>query len=218
MTQDFDSAALELLNRAYGLAGGGAQRTFLQDDDIQQVMEVRPINRRSRTPFLNGLFTAILRNVHPAAAGELRSFVNPYIVVNAHNGFPDPVNQELFDIYFLGASAQVNGATAAASAAIAIDWPAGIQGMSDLAAGGPINPADFTQGLFGWDDFSFSTAAEGILCSDGSGNMWKDAARMRLPHEAQLIFISETDAATARTFTAHLLFSIVPITSGQDYR
>ena len=63
-----DSDALGILTKALGLTGAGSQLTELADGVVDQALDVVPIVRRGRVIGASeGLFTAIMRNVHTDA-------------------------------------------------------------------------------------------------------------------------------------------------------
>lgn len=213
MTQEFEGAALDFIQPAYGQSGiDAAQQTFLADGDISQILDVKDSARRGRTPFQRGIFTAVLENVH-AVAGELQSFVDPYNPVNVHNGFPASINPNLFDIWLLGASSVSN---------LDIDWSILMEdmntllvGMSDTAAGGPAGIATRSVLLAAFDDFAtiaLSTGPElGLATGTGRGMLFD-----RFRCSPGNVLIHRSKVAAASTVRIFLKMGIFPVTLGQD--
>jgi len=215
VTQEFDSAALELINNAYGLSGVDAeQQTFLDDGNVQQLLPIDGIARRSRAPFPGGIFQVRFSNAH-VGAGQLESFVDPYNPVNVHNGYPAVVDPRKAEIWVLSALARADIGGNVNFAMIGVDMKAVGQGCSDTAAGGPVTPSDVRQILGGWDDFS--TFFDGLGTEYGmnaaSGAIDMPLRRRWAPGE-QILFRSNVSAA-AEVFGVAVCF-IGPVTLGQD--
>jgi len=117
MTRTMNSQALVLLDRILGLSGSssGEQYTTLDDGNVQQVIEISDIARRSLTPAnTTGLFIATLQNRHEAATGLNRNPVDPYNLADTvtmayrTNTWPVPVPRG-FDIWLIDASVYTEG-------------------------------------------------------------------------------------------------------------
>lgn len=215
MTQEVDSAALTLADRAYGLSGVDAQQTTVIDDgNLAQVREMNPIARRSRVGFRSGQYTIFLRNVH-AIAGELESEFNPLVPVHPINGFPSPVNTDLFDVYLMGcvSNADAGDGAAVTFGLVSINWPAAAQGDSDTAAGTAVAPAARDWPMWAWDDYTGVAAANGDIGKTSAGVSYQPF-NQRMDGGQIVTFRSEVTAASA----VNCLFTmgIFPIALGQD--
>lgn len=215
MTQEFDSAALDLLNNAYGLSGIDAeQQTFLEDGFVQQLLPIDNITRRARADFVRGIFSARLQNSH-SVAGSLQSFVDPYNPVNVHNGFPASIDPRKADIWLLGATVRTAAGPNVTRALLEIDTDGALQAMSDTAAGGGLTPVDTSELIAGWDDFSTFTDSLGIEFGINSiSGVIQPQIRRRMSAGEAIVFRSETTAAAA--VNCNLQFFIGPVALGQD--
>jgi len=111
MSRTMNSQALVLLDRILGLSGpGGEQYTTLDDGNVQQVLEISEVARRSLTPAgSSGLFTIIARNTSTVVSALHSQDIDPYnlaaeLTLTADtNGWPVPVGRG-FDVWLIGAS------------------------------------------------------------------------------------------------------------------
>jgi len=114
MSRTMNSQALVLLDRMLGLSGpGGEQYTTLDDGNVQQVLEISEVARRSLTPAgSGGVFTMRSRVQSTSNTGLLRNRIDPYNftsqitggLTTRVNGYPTPVPRG-FDVWLIGASA-----------------------------------------------------------------------------------------------------------------
>lgn len=119
-----NSQALVLLDRILGLSGSasGEQYTTLDDGNVQQVIEISDIARRSLTPAATtGLFTARIKNTHEASTNLNTNPVDPYDLADTvtlsyrTNTWPTPVPRG-FDVWLIAASVITEGT------ASRLDW------------------------------------------------------------------------------------------------
>ena len=111
MTRTMNSQALVLLDQMLGLSGpGGEQYTTLDDGNVQQVIEISEIARRSLTPAgTAGIYSAICKNRAEGAAGLNDNVVDPYDLADSFtvdqdtNAWPTPVPRG-FDVWLIDAS------------------------------------------------------------------------------------------------------------------
>lgn len=215
MGKEFDGAALALLDRAFGLAGIGAQKTFLEDGDVQQVLDVTAPARRALTPFTtDGLFTSIFENVH-AVSSESLSSADPYNPVNTHGTYPAPISAD-FDLWLLGLSVSVTaGAAAVTFASVWIDNREVAVGFSDINTGGPADIVNREFPLAIWTEFPVD-AIPGVAASPSSGNRHVfQHMRMRWPrNNASMVFRTEVTAAA--TIFLRAQWGLFPVALGQD--
>lgn len=170
MTQEFDSAGLTLIQRALNLSGVDAeQQTFLQDGDVSQVVDVGQFARRSLSPFRVGIFSILLQNTHPGA-GDLQSFADPYNPINSHNGYPNPVDPNVSEIWVGDVQVNTTAGPNVTHSMFGYDAEAEFQGVSDTAVGGPVAPANRRQTFAVFNDFTTvdSTGVEFGQMSDGN--------------------------------------------------
>lgn len=137
MSKEIDSAALSLLNRILGLAGGGGSPISLLDDYwVNQVIDIGPVVRRSRTIAPSeGIYGMRFFLTH-AGADTQAAAVNPYAPGNlAMNGYPAEV-PEGYDAWLMGGYGTVDGAAAFTSLQVGSEMPAIQFGASVLQTGG----------------------------------------------------------------------------------
>jgi hypothetical protein len=110
MSRTMNSQALVLLDRILGLSGpGGEQYTTLDDGNVQQVLDIAAIARRSLTQAGSaGIYQLTMHATHDA--GSLSNmFLDPYnfgasvTLTSRTNSFPTPVPRG-FDVWLIGAS------------------------------------------------------------------------------------------------------------------
>lgn len=214
MTQEFDSAALVLINAQYGLSGVDAeQQTFLDDGNVSQVIQAKDSARRARAPFSRGIFHGRLENVH-TVAGDLESFVDPYNPVNVHNRYPAIVDPQKFEIWLLGATVVTNVGGNVTFAFLGMNLIALLQGVSDTAAGGPAATTDRRVNLFTWDDFAISDSLEVEYGRNVANGEMQAQPRRRLAPGESILLRSQVTAAAS--LTCMLTFFIGPVALGQD--
>jgi len=217
VSKEFDGAALALLDRAFGLAGVGAQVTFLEDADVSQVVDVTAPARRALSPFtVDGLFTSIFQNIHSSASESLSS-ADPYDPVNTHGTYPSPISTD-FDLWLLGLSVLVFPSAGAANmtfASVFIDNREVAVGFSDLNTGGPASIVNREFPLAVWTEFPVD-AIPGVAGSPSSGNRHVfQQMRMRWPRDnASMVF--RTEVTGAATIFLRAQWGLFPVALGQD--
>jgi len=106
MTVEVNSAALEELQTALGLAGNPAASTQLDDGNLSQVIDIARIARRSLA-FGDGLWYVFLDVIHTAGNAILTTDIDPYAAINgsggAKSGYPNPIPRG-FDLYLIKVS------------------------------------------------------------------------------------------------------------------
>ncbi len=215
MTQEFDGPALSPLNRAYGLSGINAeQQTFLDDGNVQQVLDIGGIARRGRPGFSRNIFYGIMLNSH-VGAGALLSFIDPYNAVNPANGYPAVIDPDEFDIYLLGMNSRAVVGGSVTWGMAGFDRQSVLVGLTDTAAGGAASTADQDIILGAWTDYTTITnTGTGIeFALDVSGRSWL-TFKERWPADTPLTFRSLVTGAT--DVFCEVKFGIAPAALGQD--
>jgi len=204
-----DSQALDVLQKALGLSGPGSPVTELTDGVVDQVLDVTPIVRRSRTQGqTSGLYTGLLRNAH-AAAESKSSLLQPYVAVPGTSLAPYPsVMPAGFDVWVLSAAVTQLSGTGTISAALRVTVPGSVMGISS-AAGAAIS--NYT--LAFWDKVIVEGSTFGVTSGDVSP--WVRLG-FRLPRSGttQLIFASTSSAIA--TFDCFVMLGVFPVALGQD--
>jgi len=210
-----DSQALGILTKSLGLSGSGSQLTELTDGVVDQALSVNELIRRGRTlAGSEGIFTAIMRNVHTDAE-TLATTVPPYLVPagNTNAPWPSPIPRG-FDVWLL--SATVRQATGAGTllGALYIDYAGPQQGWGVTDSGGGIVSAERIPLAF-WDALATVSNEFGVLNQLGTNAQ----IGMRIPRpmglgDTTLVFVS-VSSLTA-TFDCQLVLGIFPTGLGQD--
>jgi len=214
VTQEFEGAALTLINDQYGLSGVDAeQQTFLDDGNVSQVIQCKDSARRARAPFKLGYFNITLHNVH-SIAGDLQSFADPYNPVNVHNGFPAVVDPTKFDIWILDAQANASVGGNITWGILGYDTEAELQGISDTAAGGGVTPADVRFYFGAFTDFTTISDSVGVEHGLTSGGDGKIKVRQRWAPDQPLLW--RTQSTGGGSVTATIQAFIGPVGLGQD--
>lgn len=204
-----DSQALDILKQAFGLSGATSPVTELTDGVVDQVIDVRPIVRRSRTQAqTEGLYTGVLRNVHPGADSRTAT-LNPYNAgATANPPYPAPMPRG-FDIWLLSAFLTQLSGSGTLSAALRVIVPATKMGLDTLGA-----PVAATMNTALWD----SIVAEGVATvgvkSGQTETMQKIGIRLPRSPDTQLSFGSTSGAAA--TFDCFVILGVFPVGLGQD--
>ena len=123
MTQKVQSAALTFLQKALGLAGGGAQSTDLHDESVQLVQDVGQIASAALPGTQDRGFFVISMSHSHAGAGTLADQVDPYLGANRSSDLSLSIPQD-FDIWIhsvgvLSSTAAFSGASCALTLASA---------------------------------------------------------------------------------------------------
>lgn len=193
---------------------GSTGPTRFPDDILHQVVNVADLIRRARTFAQHeGIFTAILQNVHPGA-GTITTQVRPYSQgIGVIAPYPDPVPQG-FDVWLLSAATRQTAGTGTFTGALILDYAAKQQGFGEDNAGAAV-VGDGNQTLVFWDSVITQTTEMGL---QEDGKPWARIG-IRLPRAIGaglpgLRFSSTASAAS--TFQCHLVLGLFPVGMGQD--
>lgn len=216
MSSEIDSSALLILNRALGLAGVGSQTSILDDGNVNLVMEISEIVRRSRSlAGTTGWFTCIMRNSHPAA-GALNTTVNPYNVAGGSNTlpYPDPVPIGL-DFWILGASCARNAGTGTLDGGVLqfapdnlnMGWGIEDDGTTPIILAGAIDLAFWD----GWDTSTGQPVGQNSI----SGATYQ-RIMMRIPRGVGTLRWFSDVAGAAADADVRMVCALLPESLGQD--
>jgi len=203
-----DSQALDVLNLALDLRGAGSPATELTDGVVDQVLEVGPIIRRSRTQGqTTGLYTANMRNTH-AGADSATSTLNPYNAGNtALAPYPTPMPRG-FDVWLLGAALHQRSGSGTLSGALRLNCPATVMGMSTTAA------AQLSESVVAfWDALVAENTTFGIASAIDQPE-YRIGVRLPRSPDTQLIFATTSSAVAV--FECFLTVGVFPVALGQD--
>ena len=203
-----DSDALGTLQKSLGLSGAGSPITELADGIVDQALDVVPVIRRGRTQAATeGLYVAELINVHAAADSRTATLVPFQPTTTAIAPYPSPMDSR-FDVWLLSASLQQTAGAGTLSAALFMNSPAGVMGLSTTGAAGIAGHT-----LAFWD----ATATENItfgLLNGANGPLAKLGFRLPRGITTQLVFASTSSEAA--TFACFLIMGVFPVALGQD--
>lgn len=217
MAKVINSAYLEPLNKALGLAGAGDSQTELLDGTVDQVLDVGQIARRGGTlAGTTGVFRVILRVIN-AGTGTVITSYQPY--EPGETGlvapYPNPV-PDLFDLWLIGASIERVSGTGTLNAArlqltnIQIGFGIDSVGVSAAASTSVIT-------LASWD--SISAAIEPRYGLSQLANPFQKIG-LRIPKKGAIaspfLSFAVNVTAAAATFDGVLLIGILPAALGQD--
>lgn len=212
MGRRIEGDALTSLGRALGLTGSGVSVTELQDATLEQVIDVQPIVRRSRTlAGTEGIITGSLVAIH-AGAGTILVFLNPYAVAAADivAPYPTPLPVE-FELWLLAASVVRASGTGTFNGTLEIATNLsgfGRDSTGAATAGGPIIVASWGSAV--------SRGNQTIGLVDGGGSMAPIGLRLpRMGGFGQLLMFRSTASALA-TFACNMQLGVFPIALGQD--
>ena len=204
MTKRITSGLFEILNRALGLTGEGAQTTELDDGFVSQVLEIQRIAAYSQAIGAHtGYFTTTLVNSH-VAAGDILERFNPYDPGTRTGQFAgiDPAE---FDMWFLGVSCRVISSTQTIDEVqIALDT-AGMNNMNE----GDLNQVNMV--FARWDGVVADDALIGVfLLEPGSLKAFSRPEFPFLwPRDNDLMFLSQTSGAGATVLRCSILWAMV---------
>ena len=203
-----DSQALDVLKKALGLQGPGAPVTELTDGIVDQVIDIGPIVRRSRTQAqTGGLYTGMLRNVHSGAT-SLTSSLSPFNAgTNALAPFPSPMPRG-FDVWLLTAVVTQLSGSGTLSAALRVDYPGGLMGLSTVSL-----PSGTAQNVAFWNTVVVESATFGTKSGTTTPMQEIGLRLIRAPTTA--IVFASTSSATA-TFDCFVTVGVFPTALGQD--
>lgn len=205
-----DSQALGEVGRAFGLSGQGAGQTEFLDKELMQVVDVSNLIRRGRTPAATeGVFIAVIQNVH-GAANTISTSVDPFNVTTGRlSPYPGPIPRD-FDLWLLAANVTRNTGTGTMTAALRLTTPAGIQGWGIDDSGVAVVQTG-TYPIVFWDALVTQTATFGL--QDGRDPTFFRGIRMA---RGMGFNFTSTSSAIA-TYDCQLLLGLYPIGLGQDF-
>lgn len=205
----FDSSALDLLNRALGLAGGaGSQNTQLEDGLVSLTVPTNRLIGRARSPVADRGASGflVLENNHAAATTEVTA-LDVYNPTNAASNFwPVPVPTG-FDVWIFGVSgrAVLNGGNFADGYFGAVenqdDWL-----FSQDENGGSASANALRQCFKLWDAPLTAGGQDFLVGEDGESYR---QLRYRVPRGSTIEF--RTTAAGAGTYACYLSIGIWPV-------
>jgi len=203
-----DSQALDALKKALGLAGAGSPVTELTDGIVDQVIDVAPIIRRSRTQAqTTGLYTGMLRNVH-AGADSQTSVLTPYNgTTTARAPYPAPMPRD-FEVWLLTAVVTQLSGGGTLSGALRVNCPASVMGLTTTGAA-VISSANVA--------FWNTVVVEATTFGTKSGTTTPlQKIGMRLPRSATTQLVFGSTSSEAATFDCFITLGVFPIALGQD--
>jgi len=216
MTKQITSQALELMTKALGLSGTGEQRTELLDGMVEQVIDITPVVRRSRTlAGTEGIMFGVLRNVHTDAE-SLVTTIDPYRVgaTAAVAPYP-PVVPDSLEVWILGATVARASGGGTLSALLDIQMRPQAFGIDDSGVAVVTGPA---QPLAHWDTIVTEGFPFGILA--GSDQPFAKIG-LRVPRlttgagNGPLLTFRTTSSLTM-TIQCVIAIAFTPIALGQD--
>lgn len=206
------SNALELMNRALGLAGSstGSSETLLDDDNLTQVIDVARIVSRSRAlAGTDGIFTALMLNTHGAGTTAESSVLDPYAPAgNAVAPFPDPVPQG-FDFWIAFAAVAQSGGTAGnfTDGLFRLGLPSVFMGLGVDEAAAALGATIANPPMGFWDDLT------GGVGRRENGELILSLG-MRIRRGTTLLW--DTNASAAVGAMLIMVCALVPSALGQD--
>lgn len=213
MTKKIDSQALEIANKALGLTGAGSRITELADGVVDQVLEVTPIVRRSRTQGITtGIYTAVMRTDHTDAE-TVQAQLNPYRVpaINLTPPWPSPIPSS-FDLWLLSAGVRRNAGGGTVSATLSVDYANSSQGFG-INDGGTAAQSTLPHRLAFWDAVITDVTVFAILAGSEQPNA-QIGLRLQQGIFTELVFRA-TSTLTSQ-WDCQLLLGIFPVGLGQD--
>jgi len=210
-----DSQALGILTKSLGLSGSGAQLTELTDGIVDQALSVNELIRRGRTlAGSEGIFTAIMRNVHTASE-VLSTTVPPYVVPagNTVAPWPSPIPRG-FDVWLLSATVRQATGAGTLAAVLYLDYSIAQQGWGVTDSGGGITSAERIPLAF-WDALATVSNEFGVLNQLGTNA--KIGIRIPRPMDlgdTNIVFVSSSSLTA--TFDCQLVLGLFPTGLGQD--
>jgi len=210
------SQSLGLVNKALGLAGtSGPGDTELMDGTVEQVLDVGPIVRRSRTPAgTGGIFRVTLRNLHSGATTVSNSW-QPY--ESALTGLVAPYQSPMpdtFDVWLLGASLSIASGVGNISNSVLLLTNVQLGFAADSAAAAITPTTTFT--LAFWN-FIIETGTQSFGVTQ-SAAPYKPFS-MRIPRKGAIaspFLVFESVSAGDVEADIMLLMGVFPVALGQD--
>jgi len=234
MSRTMNSQALVLLDRMLGLSGpGGEQYTTLDDGNVQQVLEIGAIARRSLTfAGSSGLYTVGFRSDADTVANIARNSMNPYnfaastaaggmTISEDTNGYPVPVPRG-FDVWLIRASAFTSTSAGHNWLQLNVQIPSSSMALRSYAADGGAESQlanDVSNmALARWD----TALAGDTLTGSGAAYTWatengttSPEFGLRIPRGSRIDFITSA-AATGTQAQCTLILGLFPEGLGQD--
>lgn len=213
MTQQIKGDALSAVKTALGLAAGGEQFTELNDGQVDQSLDITPMIRRGRTQAAtDGLYTAIMQNVHTDAE-SLVSVQSPYdLTAGALEPYPDPMPIQ-FDVWLLGAMLNRVSGSGTLEAVVAMRFGATKMGWGIDDSGVAVAAANPEVILALWDALVTEGTTFGVQA--GSEEPYKRIG-IRLPRSAGSDIVFRSTSSLTSTYNLNLLLGVFPMSLGQD--
>ena len=229
MTRTMNSQALVLLDRMLGLSGsGGEQYTTLDDGNVQQVLEIGPVARRSLT-FAGeaGLYVIGMRSDADTVANIARNSVDPYnfaaelTVSGPTNGYPVPVPRG-YDVWIIRASAYSNTTAGHDWLQLNVQLPSSSMALYSYAADGgaesQLTNDRSNVALCRWDtilagDTLTGSSAEYVWATENGTT--SPEFGMRIPRGSRLDWITSA-IATGTQAQCRVILGVFPEGLGQD--
>jgi len=206
--------ALTALDKALGLTGKATAVAELQDATLEQVIDVSPVVRRSRSlAGSQGIIYGVLQNVH-AGSGTLVSVVNPLLVDTADvvAPYPTPMPPEL-DVWYLGCTVVRDSGTGTFEGLLEIQDTNAGWGRDD--SGGPVTAVATRTIVAVWSAIRASAGAEfGTL--GGQLQAYDQNNAMRIPRGGTPVFAFRSNASAIATYACFIRLGIFPSSLGQD--
>ena len=216
MARRVDSAALDSIALSLNLSGPAAGETWFEDGNLQQVLDVASLIRRGRTVAASeGIFNAVLRNVHTSAQTRTTA-VTPYdVATGAIEPWPTPVPSSL-DIWVIQASVRQISGSGTLGAALFANYDARTQAFGVDDSGSALVASNH-QPIISWDALeTFGGFSMGVKDSTNTSvPMMRPFRLLRGFNPGTELTFSSTSSAVA-TFDCQLLLGLFPIGMGQD--
>jgi len=206
-----DSQALGILNKSLGLSGAGSPVTELTDGVVDQVLDVAPIVRRSRTlAGSGGLFVAVFENDHAAADNRTTS-IFPY---NAGTGnvlppYPSPMPAQ-FDVWLLTAGMIRIAGSGTVTGNLSLLMPSAQQGIGVDDAGAATGIVAMLTPLVFWD----TVLAGSIIAQRNLGVQAQIGQRLPASPATELRLF--TTASAAAIYHCFAVLGVFPVGLGVD--
>jgi len=214
-----DGDQLRIVQKILGISQTGLSGlTEIDDGSLTQVLNISPeMLRRGLAPVASdGWYTCVLENVH-AAAGEIRSAIDPYTPGDAAaGGYPSPVPDDL-DFWLLacgcalsaGADLFLAGMLNVVTPATAIGWALD---DGDVVVAPPIAIHQIGR----WDDMDATQPAALAPCfltASGQTTYWP---RMRIRRGGTINFETEQTGSGDMELRCFMICGLFPASLGQD--
>lgn len=213
MPKEIDSAALSQMNRTLGLAGGGgAAQSILDDYYVNQVIDVGPIVRRSRTIAPSeGLYGAQFSFTH-AAANTQTNYIDPWSPgALIHNGYPASVPLG-YDVWIVGGGGDVNTAANFSALLFGATVTNLMIGLGVNQSGAAITVGGFTNRFIASDTILTLGGIGNFISNANDQTYFKIGARIRRGQRLVL----QTTSTGALIVTFSVMLALLPSGLGQD--